>query len=89
MMSFYELFLCFLFVVKITFALSLFMHKFKPNALNTRVMEISDNIFVFFMSLLMVYLFHPRGAKTVLIDYHTKLFLFAFGVLQLLHLYRN
>lgn len=87
-MSPYELFLFFLLVVKLTFVVTLLLNRFKPSALNTEIMETTDDLFVLCMSGLMIYLFRPRNKNPVTIDYETKLFLFAFGVLQLFHLYK-
>ena len=87
-MSLYALFLFFLLVVKLTFVVTLLLNRFKPSALNTEIMHKSDDLFVLCMSGLMIYLFRPRNKNPVTIDYETKLFLFAFGVLQLFHLYK-
>lgn len=87
-MSLYALFLFFLLVVKLTFVVTLLLNRFKPSALNTEIMETTDDLFVLCMSGLMIYLFRPRNKNPVTIDYETKLFLFAFGVLQLFHLYK-
>jgi uncharacterized protein YhhL (DUF1145 family) len=67
---------------------TLLLNRVRPSEFNTKVMETTDDLFVLCMSGLMVYLFRPRNKNPVTIDYETKLFLFAFGVLQLLHLYK-
>lgn len=88
-MSPYELFLFFLLLVKLTFVFTLVLNRVKPSEFNTKVMETTDDLFVLCMSILMVYLFHPRSPSPVRIDHETKLFLFAFGILQLFHLYKE
>jgi uncharacterized protein YhhL (DUF1145 family) len=87
-MSPYELFLFFLLIVKVTFVVTLLLNRVHPSALNTEIMHKSDDLFVLCMSGLMIYLFRPRNKNPVVIDYETKLFLFAFSVLQLIHLYK-
>ena len=87
-MSLYELFLFFLLLVKIIFVVTLLLNRVRPSEFNTKVMETTDDLFVLLMAGLMVYLFNPRGPSPVRIDHETKLFLFAFGILQLLHLYK-
>ena len=50
----------------------------------TKLMEFFHNTFFLLMPILLVVLFNPITEKYMIIDNHIKLFLFAFGLLQLI-----
>jgi uncharacterized BrkB/YihY/UPF0761 family membrane protein len=41
-------------------------------------------VFIFLMSLMLMYLFYPRSTKPIIIDYETKLLLFVFGIITII-----
>jgi uncharacterized BrkB/YihY/UPF0761 family membrane protein len=41
-------------------------------------------VFIFLMSLMLMYLFYPRSTKPIIIDFETKLLLFVFGIIILI-----
>lgn len=41
-------------------------------------------IFIFFMSLLLIYLFNPRINRVYIIDFETRLLLFIFGIILII-----
>jgi len=50
----------------------------------TKLTELFHNIFFTLMPILLIILFNPITEKYIIIDHHIKLFLFAFGLLQLI-----
>ena len=50
----------------------------------TKLTEFFHNTFFLFMPILLIILFNPITEKYMIIDHHIKLFLFAFGLLQLI-----
>ena len=41
-------------------------------------------VFVFLMSILLIYLFNPRHDRSIMIDHHTKILLYVFGFVLLI-----
>ena len=41
-------------------------------------------VFIFLMSLMLMYLFYPRSTKPIIIDFETKVLLFVFGIITLI-----
>ena len=41
-------------------------------------------VFIFLMSLMLMYLFYPRSTKPIIIDFETKLLLFVYGIIILI-----
>jgi len=95
-----EGFLYFILIVKIMFVISLFV-KLKASRNGdkekeeqySKYQEKLHNLFTFCMGVLLIILFNPRKTRgEVCIEGHTKLFLFAFGILSLstlIHTYMN
>jgi hypothetical protein len=80
-------------IVKVIFIILLitqFYFKYKqPN--NTKLLNNLklwrtqiEFIFIFFMSLLLIYLFNPRINRVYIIDYETRLLLFLFGIILII-----
>lgn len=44
-----------------------------------------DKLFMILLAILILYLFHPYTMNPVCVDRETKLFLFIFGIMTLLH----
>ena len=88
----FELFLYIILVVKIVFLFTIVMSKYENrignNDKSTWYKILQDklhHLFTLLMGILLTLLFHPfLSAKTVCVDGHTKLFLYAFGVLSII-----
>ena len=87
-MSFYELYLYLVFFVKLSFLLFFIQNKFYPTDTTEKHLLLTENIFNALMSLLIIYLFHPFSANPIFIDRETKIFLFIFATLTLLHIFQ-
>jgi len=92
-MNKYDSYIIFIIIVKIGFILMAISHiylkvKGKENSdIDKTVIywkERFEFIFVFLMSLLLIYLFNPRHDNTKLIDTETKILLYLFGFILLL-----
>jgi hypothetical protein len=73
-----------LFVVKLL-VLYYFLQK-RRNPEYEKKFALIDKLFMILLTILMIYLFHPYTKNPVYIDRETKLFLFIFGVMSLVHL---
>jgi hypothetical protein len=71
--------------VKLTFFYFLLKEKRNPSSENEKKLSLIDKAFMFLLSLLMIYLFHPFTKNPVCIDRETKLFLFTFAILTITH----
>lgn len=81
------------FLFKIVFAILAVLHlyfKFKGKAGSETDKKIVywkervEFVFIFLMSLMLIYLFYPRSTKPIIIDFETKLLLFIFGIIILI-----
>ena len=48
------------------------------------LLNFSEHMFMILMSILLIILFNPITEKYMILDHHIKLFLFAFGILELI-----
>ena len=88
----FELFLYVILVVKIVFLFVLAMSKYEniigdvdKSVWYKMLQDKLHHLFTLLMGILLTLLFHPLlSAKTVCVDGHTKLFLYAFGVLSII-----
>ena len=92
-MKYFDMYISFVFIIKIVFIILAIMHiynkaKRKANTpQDKKILFWKDRvefIFIFMMSLLLIYLFNPRYNKPIVLDYETKLLLFLFGIILLL-----
>lgn len=84
-MTFYELYLYLLVFVKLSVIFFFIKNKIKPSDVTEKHFLFAEDIFNALMSLLMIYLFHPSSENPIFIDRETKLFLFTFAILTLVH----
>lgn len=82
----YIIYIYCLIVIKLIFLVTLIIVRFenKPSKQLETVNEITKNLFMGMLAVLMIYLFHPKRNSDVLIQGETKLMLFLFGVISLL-----
>jgi hypothetical protein len=85
----YIIYIYVLIVIKLCYVVSLVIIKVDKSASKQleELNDISKNMFMGMLAVLMIYLFHPRtNIKMVIIQGETKLLLFMFGILSLLEL---
>jgi len=87
-MSLYELYLYLIFVVKLSVLFFFIKNKFLPSDITEKHLLFTEDIFNALMSILIIYLFHPFSTNPIFIDRETKLFLFIFAILTLVHLFQ-
>jgi len=89
----YDLYITFIFLVKLIFLFLAITHlyftiKHKTDSeMDKKVLywkEKIEFIFIILMSCLLIYLFNPRSNRVVLIDNETKVLLFLFGIIVLI-----
>ena len=92
-MSYFDKYVIFTFLFKVLFAILAVSHmylKVKGKAGSETDKKIVyweervEFIFIFLMSLMLMYLFYPRSTKPIIIDFETKLLLFIFGIIILI-----
>jgi len=71
--------------VKISFLLLFLKNKIHSTPESEKRLKRVDAVFMLLLSVLMIYLFHPGYKGTVCIDRETKLFLFMFSILTIIH----
>jgi hypothetical protein len=76
-----------LLIVKLTFFYFLLKKRRNPSPENEKKLSLIDTLFIVLLSILMIYLFHPFTKNPVCIDRETKLFLFTFAILTILHMF--
>ena len=80
-----EWYLYVILAVKILFLTLFLKNKMKPTPESEKRLKQVDAIFMLLLSALMIYLFHPGYKGTVCIERETKLFLFMFSILTIIH----
>jgi len=89
----FDKYVMFVFLFKILFAILAISHlylKVKGKAGSETDKKIVyweervEFVFIFLMSLMLMYLFYPRSTKPIVIDFETKVLLFVFGVITLI-----
>lgn len=92
-MDYFSKYVTLAFLFKIIFAILAVLHlyfKFKGKAGSEKDKKIVywkervEFVFIFLMSLMLIYLFYPRSTKPIIIDFETKLLLFIFGIIILI-----
>jgi hypothetical protein len=92
-MDYFDKYVILTFIFKILFAILAGLHlyfkvKGKTDSETDKKIvywqERTEFIFVFLMSLMLIYLFYPRSTKPIVIDFETKLLLFVFGIITLI-----
>lgn len=83
---FYEIYLSTILIVKLAFLGFFIKNKFAPTTLSKNGLLYTENAFNLLMSLLIIYLFHPNTSNPIFVDRETKLFLFIFSILTLIHI---
>ncbi len=80
-----EWYLYVILVVKIVFLALFLKNKIRPTPESEKRLKRVDAVFMLLLSILMIYLFHPGYKGMVCIDRETKLFLFMFSILTIIH----
>jgi uncharacterized protein YhhL (DUF1145 family) len=88
-MDLYDVFLICLLIVKLIFAVAVIKNRISPSERTKKIVEITHKIFTGLMACLLIYLFNPRKSNSDVLDKETKLFLFVFGILTLVDLYKH
>jgi hypothetical protein len=71
--------------IKLLFVYFFIRDKFDPSPKIKKRLSYIDKLFLFLLNVLILYLFHPFTKNPVSIDRETKIFLFTFGILTLIH----
>jgi hypothetical protein len=71
--------------VKLIFVFLFFREKVNPSPEIKKRLSYIDNLFILLLNVLILYLFHPFTKNPVCVDKETKMFLFTFGFLTLIH----
>jgi len=74
-----------LLILKLIFVFLFIREKFNPSPEIKKRLSYIDTIFISLLNVLLLYLFHPFTKNPVCVDRETKLFLFTFGILTLIH----
>jgi len=85
-MTWYELYLYWLFVLKMIEMYFWAKNYLYPNDESAYYLHLSDRVFAVFLGLLMIYLFNPFTKKHIYVDHETKEYLFTFATLTLFYL---
>ena len=89
-MNGFDKYVTFVFFFKVLFAILALSHLYLKvkgkagSATDKKIVyweERVEFIFIFLMSLMLMYLFYPRSTKPIIIDFETKVLLFVFGVI--------
>ena len=88
-MDLYDVFLICLLIVKLIFAGAVIKNRISPSEKTKKIVEVTHKIFTGLMACLLIYLFNPRKSNSDVLDKETKLFLFMFGILTLVDLYKH
>ena len=89
----FDKYVIFVFFFKILFAILAVLHiyfivKGKTDSKTDKKIvfwkERVEFIFIFLMSIMLMYMFYPRSTKPIIIDFETKLLLFIFGIIILI-----
>ena len=89
MINFYDLFLVGLLILKFVFIGAVIKNRRNPSDEAARLVQITHHLFTGLLAGLLIYLFHPRSPNPTIIDQETKIFLFAFGILTFVDLYKD
>jgi len=84
-----EWYLYVILLVKIVFLALFLKNKIKPTPESKERLKKVDALFMILLCILMIYLFHPGYKGNVCIDRETKLFLFTFAILTIIHKISN
>ena len=82
----YDLYLSTILIVKICFIGFFIMDKFNSTHLTKKGLLYTGNAFDILVSILIMYLFHPYSVNPIRVDHHTKLYLFTFALLTIIHI---
>ena len=74
-----------LFFVKLLVIYFFLKKRVDPSPETEKRFSYTDKVFTFLLTLLILYLFHPYTNNPVCVDKETKLFLFIFGIMTLIH----
>ena len=74
-----------LLVVKLLVLYFFLKKRIDPSPEVEKRFESVDKLFMFLLTVLILYLFHPYTKNPVCIDRETKLFLFIFGIMTVIH----
>ena len=74
-----------LLVVKLLVLYFFLKKRVNPSPEVEKRFESVDKLFMFLLTILILYLFHPYTKNPVCVDKETKLFLFTFGIMTVIH----
>jgi hypothetical protein len=92
-MDYFDKYVILTFIFKILFAILAGLHLYfkvkgkTDSKIDKKIVywqERVEFVFIFLMSLMLMYLFYPRSTKPIIIDFETKVLLFVFGVITLI-----
>jgi L-asparagine transporter-like permease len=92
-MPFYNVYITFIIIIKIIFIIFALSHIYfrakgeEGSDLDKKVMfwkERMEFVFIFLMSMLLIYLFNPRQNRATIIDKETRILLYLFGFILLI-----
>ena len=75
-----------LLIVKMLVLYFFLKKRWNPSPENEKKFALIDKLFMILLIFLIIYLFHPYTKNPVHVDRETKLFLFIFGIMSLVHL---
>lgn len=81
----FELYLNAIFCVKIYVLYFAIQNNLNPSKTFAKKRDQADRLFMVMVSLLIIYLFHPMSKNPVYVDRETKIYLFVFSMMTLLH----
>ena len=84
-MSWYEVYLYLLLLIKLFELYCIVWNRLKPSTQSAEYLFQTNRVFTVSITLLMLYLFRPLTRNPVSIDRETKLFLFTFACITLVH----
>ena len=84
-MTWYEVYLYLLLLIKLFELYCIVWNRLNPSTRSAQYLFQTNRVFTVCMTLLMLYLFHPYTRNPVSIDRETKLFLFTFACITLVH----
>jgi len=92
-MNYFDIYVYCIFAIKIGFILMAITHIYLKvkgeldSDLDKKILfwkERFEFIFIFLMSILLIYIFNPRNDRSLLIDHETKILLYLFGFILLI-----
>ena len=83
-MTIYEVYLYILLLIKLFELCCIVWNRLNPSKQSAKYLYKTNRLFTVMVTLLMLYLFHPKSRNPVTIERETKLFLFTFACITLI-----